>query len=125
MLCGQTALIVEAQYLIALDMGQTLEDVVACKFVIAQDADHAGKFSTDWAEYGLAIVEVEQNLPRHIALVGELLRRRIPVIVVTADADLAGKLNWFPAIPILVKPVSTDGITAAIAAVLSLKRSGS
>jgi len=125
MLCGQTALIVEAQYLIALDMGHTLEHSAACRVVIAQDADHALELSSDWTDCGLAIVELEQKLPRQIAFVGELMRRNIPVIAITADADLPGKLSWFPTIPVLVKPISTDSITAAVAAVLDLKMSGS
>lgn len=124
MLCGQTALVIEAQYLIALDMGHTLEHFAACRVVIAQDVDHAQELSSHWAECGLAIVEIERNLPRQIAFVGELLRRNIPVIAITADADLPGKLGWFLGVPVLVKPVPADSITAAVAAVLDLRTSG-
>lgn len=116
MLSGQTALIVEAQYLIALDLQITLEDLGAGKVVIAQDPAHAREMAQDWLDCSLAIVEVERELRDHIALVGQLLRRNIRVVGLTADSDLPRHLSWFPTTPILLKPASSESVISTLSA---------
>lgn len=118
MLAGRTVLIVEAQYLIALDLQNSLDDKAPARTVIAQDPGHARHLANDWRDCALAIIEVERELSDNIALVRELLARGIAVIVLTADADLRQSLNWFADVPVLLKPVPTEAVTAAIAAVI-------
>lgn len=108
MLSGRTVLIVEAQYLIALDLQNTLDQLGPGKVVIAQNATHARELSEEWQTCGLAIVEVERNLPEQIAFARELARSGIPVIGLTADSDLQQHLNWSARMPILLKPASTE-----------------
>ena len=115
MLSGRTLLIVEAQYLIALDLQHTLDHLGPDKIVIALNPGHARELAGDWANCDLAIVEVERELPDHIALVGELLRKGIPVIGLTADSDLQRHLNWFAGTPILLKPAPSEHTLAALA----------
>lgn len=122
MLSGQTALIVEAQYLIALDLQITLEDLGASKVVIAQNPAHAREMAQDWLNCSLAIVEVERELPAHIALVGELLSRNTRVMGLTADPDLPRHLSWFPATPILLKPASSESVLKTLSALLSAQK---
>lgn len=112
MLFGRTVLIVEAQYLIALDLQHTLEDLVPGNVIIAQDAQHARQKALSMCE--IAIVEIETNLADNIALVGELLRQGVPVVALTADSDLQQNLNWFADTPILLKPAPADRVLAAI-----------
>lgn len=121
MLAGRTVLIVEAQYLIALDLQNSLEDLAAGEVVIAQDPAHAQDLAGQWTSCTLAIIEVERDLSEHIALAGALLRSGIPVIGLTADPDLRRHINWLADTPILLKPVPSEIVTAAIAAVLSQK----
>jgi len=119
MLSGQTALIVEAQYLIALDLQITLEDLGVDKVVIAQNPAHAREMAQDWADCSVAIVEVERELPEHLALIGELLRRNIHVIGLTADSDLPLNLNWLATTPILLKPASSESVVKALSDLLA------
>jgi len=112
MLFGRTVLIVEAQYLIALDLQHTLEDLAPGNVIIAQNAQDARQKAASTCE--VAIVEVETNLSDNIALVGELLRQGVPVIALTADSDLQQNLNWFSDTPILLKPAPADRVLAAI-----------
>ena len=114
MLSGRTVLIVEAQYLIALDLQNTLDALDPEKVVIAQNPGHARELAEDWANCALAIVEVERELPEHIALVGELQRKGVPVIGLTADVDLQRHLN-FTGTPILLKPTPSEHTLALIA----------
>lgn len=114
MLSGRTVLIVEAQYLIALDLQNTLDPLGPGRVVIAQDAIHAREIAQDLSECGLAIIEVERELPEHISLVGELRRMGVPVIGLTADSDLERHLNWFSGTPILLKPAPSESMLAML-----------
>lgn len=120
MLAGQTVLVVEAEYLIALDIQTSLEDLAAGEVIIAQSAPHAREMlGEDWHRYSLAIIEVERGLPDNMNFAGELGRRGVSVIVLTADAELHKTLS--PGIPILQKPVPSEALTAAVAAVSALQ----
>jgi DNA-binding NarL/FixJ family response regulator len=119
MLAGQTVLIVEAQYLIALDLQNSLDDLAPGKVVIAQDPVHAKEIEHDWSDCTLAIVEIERELAQSVAFAGELVRNGVPVIVLTADPDLHQSLNWWAGTQILLKPVPAENVTAAVAAVIA------
>jgi hypothetical protein len=115
MLSGRTVLIIEAQYLIALDLQNTLDPLGLGKVVIAQNPSHAREVTDDWEDIGLAIVEVERELPEHIALIGDLLRRGVPVIGLTADSHLELHLNWFAGTPVLLKPSPSEHTLTLVA----------
>lgn len=114
MLKGQTTLIVEAQYLIALDLQATLEDLSSAHVLIARDPSQAAELTTLLSDVDLAIVEVERNLPANVQFVAELFRQGIPVIGVTADQELPKSLNWLSGVPLLLKPTPSDRIIDAI-----------
>jgi len=118
MLAGQTALIVEAQYLIALDIQTTLEELSAPRVLIAQDPAFIAELAVPFHEIGLAIIETERKLPNNIQLVGDLFRQGVPVIGVTADQDLPKYLKWLSGVPLLLKPTPSESIIAAIRTVL-------
>lgn len=115
MLSGHTVLIVEAQYLIALDLQNTLDPLHPGKVIIAHNPAHAKDLTADWRDCRLAIIEVERELPEHISLVGELLRKGIPVIGLTADSNLQQHLNWFAGTPLLLKPAPSEHTLALVA----------
>lgn len=122
MLSGRTVLIVEAQYLIALDLQDSLDHLAPGKVVIAQDPGHAHELAGDWLDCGLAIIEAERELPGHIALVGELLRRGVPVIGLTADPELGRHVDWFAGTPTLLKPASSQSILALLDDLLAAQK---
>lgn len=120
MLAGQTVLVVEAEYLIALDIQTSLEDLAVDTVIIAQNPAHAREMLGDnWHRCSLAIVEVERGLPDSMSFAGELGRHGVSVIVLTADAELNQALS--ANIPILHKPVPSEALAAALAAVRSLQ----
>ncbi|KRA97382.1 hypothetical protein ASD83_09585 [Devosia sp. Root685] len=115
-------LIVEAQYLVALDLQHTLDQLGPGKVVIALNPGHARELAKDWVNCDLAIVEVERELPEHIALIGELLRKGIPVIGLTADSGLQRHLNWFAGTPILLKPAPSERTLAVLASLFASQK---
>lgn len=118
MLSGCTVLIVEAQYLIALDLQDLLERFSPEGAIIAQDAAHAAEIAPDISAFGLAIVDVERRQADQVALVNNLIQNKVPVIVTTADAELRTQLNWMQGTPVLSKPVSTEAFYAAVETLL-------
>jgi len=122
MLIGQTALIVESQYLIALDIQVTLEDLSSHRVLIAQDPASAAGLVVPLSEINLAIVEVERNLPSNLQLIAEFFRQGIPVIGVTADQDLPKNLNWLSGVPLLLKPTPSERIIDAIRKVMMAQK---
>jgi DNA-binding NtrC family response regulator len=118
MLSGRTVLIVESQFLIALDLQDSLERLQPAKTVIAHNAAHAEELRDEWSDCSLAIVEVERERPDQVALVGELVRRNVLIVGITADSDLPRTLNWLQGTPILSKPVQAEDLESAIRLVL-------
>ncbi|KKB80249.1 hypothetical protein VW35_07515 [Devosia soli] len=114
MLAGRPALIVEAHYLIALDIENLLAEFSPGQVTIAKNAAQARSIEPEWRGCALAIIEVENDLPEQIALIGELIRLGIAVIAVTADTDLPRSLNWLAGTPVLVKPMQTPDFIRAV-----------
>ena len=115
MLSSRTILIVEAQYIVALDIEATLYCLGAERVVIAQDAVHAAIIAEQWADCTLAIVELERERPDQIALAGDLVRRGIAVIGLTTDHDLPKTHGWISSTPIVLKPVQANHLIDAVA----------
>lgn len=121
MLSGRTVLIVEGQFIVALDIEATLENLGAARIIIAQDAAHSAMISADWADCSLAIVELERERADQIALAGDLARRGITVVGITTDRDLPRTLGWLAAMPVVAKPVQSDHLIDAIARAIALQ----
>ena len=119
MLLGRAILVVEAQYIVALDIEAMLEGLGAARVIIAQDAAHAAIIAADWEDCTLAIVELERERPDQIALAGALARRGIPVIGLTTDRDLPQALAWISNTPIVLKPVQSDHLIEALTRIIA------
>jgi len=119
MLASRTILIVEAQYIVALDVEATLGSLGAEHVVIAQDPAHAALVADQWADCTLAIVEIEREKPDQIALAGDLVRRGIAVIGLTTDTELPRTHAWISSTPIVLKPVQSNHLIAAVARAMS------
>lgn len=108
MLAGRTILIVDAEYLIALDIEQRLEGLGAGRAIIATSAASAMEHAAEWAGCALAIVEVEETLPGSIALVQTIRLAGTPVIGITADSRLSDGMARLAGVPILLKPLEEN-----------------
>lgn len=119
MLAGRTVLIVDAEYLIALDLEQRLEALGAGPAVIATSAANAVERAETWTDCALALIEIEEFLPQSMALAQTVRRAGIPVIAITADASLANGSNRADDIPFLLKPIEGAALTETTRAVLT------
>lgn len=114
MLTGQTVLIVETQFLIALDIQRILESLGATQTLFARNAADALDAAAHWPECNMALVEIRPERDDDIALAQGLHRTGVKLVLMTADAILRRHAPGFPAAPLLMKPFSEDDLASAI-----------
>ncbi|WEK05076.1 MAG: hypothetical protein P0Y65_02145 [Candidatus Devosia phytovorans] len=118
MLTGQKVLIVEAEFLIAIDLQRMLEALGAQQVLLAATAREARSFAPDWPNLALAIVDRRIDDSDIGALVLELHGKGIPLVQTTSSSTL--RLSPENS-AILVKPVPEDALTSAISTALANK----
>lgn len=122
MLNGQTVLVVEEEFLIALDIQRMLEAQAAGQMLFARTADEAHELEPHWPSIGLAIVEIRPDGPRSQALVRRLVETGVAVVLNTVDSTIRQGHPDFPELPIVIKPMAEDDLIAAIGQALTHPR---
>jgi DNA-binding LytR/AlgR family response regulator len=118
MLNGRKALILEKEFLIALDLQRVLEGFQVGETLFAHNAAEAGHWHRRWPDIALGLIEIHQDDPPTEALVATLLDAGVPVVLITADTALLQGYSRFPRLPVLIKPVPEPELKAAITAAL-------
>ncbi|KRA50484.1 response regulator [Devosia sp. Root635] len=121
MLAGQTVLIIEDEFLIALDIQRILEPLGAGKTLFARTTAEAEELREFWPEIGVAVVEVLAHDAERILLAEKLGAAGIPVVLTTADITVRHGLAHLPTAPLLVKPVPEEALASAISAALAAR----
>lgn len=117
MLNERKVLILEAEFLIALDLQRVLETMGTYQVLLAANAAEARSFSATWPELTLALVDRRNDDTDIGAIVAELRSLGVPLVQTTSSSLLAGKSDT----PMLVKPVPEEELTSAIATALAEK----
>ena len=118
MLNGTTVLVVEEEFLIALDIQHMLEGLGVGQVLFARTAQEAYAMASNWPQVGLAIVEIALEQDGALALIDELGKSDIPVIICSADTALRRGVPQFPALPVITKPMAETDLVTAISEVL-------
>ncbi|KQX40278.1 hypothetical protein ASD04_06500 [Devosia sp. Root436] len=121
MLTGQTVLIIEDEFLIALDIQRILEPLGAGKTLFARTTAEAEELRALWPEIGVAVIEVLAHDAERMQLARALSTAGIPVVLTTADITVRHGLADLSAFPLLVKPVPEEAFTSAIGAALAAR----
>ncbi|MDB5536690.1 MAG: hypothetical protein JWQ65_1565 [Devosia sp.] len=114
MLTGQTVLIVESEFLIALDIQRCLEAFGAAKTVFARDTVEALDSMDRWNGFGLALVEIHQQHDDDAALLRGLEEAGVKLVLLTADTMLRRGHSEFPAAPVVMKPFLEEDLASAL-----------
>jgi len=115
---GKSALIVEAEFLIALDLQRMLEGLGFLDLRICRHPTEALRQATGWTGVGLAVIEVRHHSGDALHLVGMLRQHRVPTIAITSDTEVLRGIDGLADIPVNGKPVSEDQLAAAIHRIL-------
>lgn len=110
MLKGRPALIVEAEFLIALDIQRMLETLGAGQTLFARNAAEAHQLQASWPDIALAIVELRAGDPLGQQLHETLVGAGIPVVLTTADLSLHSSA---PGV-FVTKPIPEEDLASAV-----------
>lgn len=122
MLTGRTALVVEEEFLIALDLQRMLEALGITQTLFARNAAEAGQLSARWPEIAIAVVEIHSDNEQSIALAGSLVESGIPTVLVTADAGPIPCPMPQPCPPVVTKPVPDLTLAEAVRQAMAARR---
>lgn len=116
MLNGRPTLLVEEEFLIALDLQRMLEGVDGGQVLLARDPQDA--FRMAWDGCALAIIDY-RHTPDQLSLIVALKDAGIPVILITADITPAPDTAHIEGLPVLSKPISDSELASAVATALA------
>lgn len=119
MLNGRTALIVEEEFLIALDVQRMLETLGVGQTLFARTPDEAEQLRARWPEIAIAIVEARSGNVLAMQLAQSLAAAHIPIVLTTADIDVQHGASAWPSLPVIAKPVPEDALANAVRQALS------
>lgn len=122
MLNGQTALVVEEEFLIALDIQRMLETLGVGKTLFAGTAAEAQTLQTYWPEIGIAVVEIRSRDAAALQLVDQLRKASVPTVLTTADVTVGHGPGAFPDLTVLPKPIPEDAMASAVRQALAARR---
>jgi len=114
MLTGQTVLIVETEFLIALDIQRVLEFLGAGQTVFARNTIEALDAAARWPGFSLALVEIHHERDEDLALLRGLKEAGVALVLLTADIALRRGSASFPGTPIVMKPFLEEELASAI-----------
>ena len=124
MLNGQTILVVEEEFLIALDIQRMLETHGTGQMLFARTAEEAHELEAYWPSIRLAIVEIRHDGAHSLTLVRRLRDAGVAVVLNTADSAIRRGHPDFPDVPVAVKPMAEEDLVAAIEQAVALRTSG-
>jgi CheY-like chemotaxis protein len=114
MLTGQTILIVEEEFLIALDIQRVLESLKARQTVFARTAGEALNLSDKWTDYGLALVEFRDGDQDSLELARGLRDTGCRLVLTTSDVTLRRGTTEMPDTPVIIKPFLEEELASAV-----------
>ena len=112
MLSAERLLIVEEEFLIALDIQRAVEGANAQSAVFARNFDEVATLGRRLDDFDLAIVNAPRAGTRDQAIADELVRRGIAVVVCSAAPGDLSKTS-LAAAEIVEKPFSDEHLLAA------------
>ena len=118
MLNGRPVLIVEEEFLIALDIQRMLEGLDVGQTLFARNANEARQLREHWPSLALAIVELRLDQSSNQQLPTELTAAGVPLVVTTGDFSLSR--NVTDAVPVIVKPIPEETMASAVAKALAI-----
>jgi two-component system, response regulator PdtaR len=123
MLTGQTVLIVEEEFLIALDLQRVLESLNAKRTVFARSVPEALGLAPNWADFALAVVEFSQHDPSVLALLTGMRDAGISLVLTASDSTLRRGVPAMPDAPVVIKPFLEEDLASAVQKALAIDHS--
>ena len=121
---GKRILIVEAEFLIALDIQRILEAAEAGQSVFARSAEEANALRARWHEFELAIIDISQHDEAALRLAEAVREAGIALVISSSDVRYRRGAPTLPGAPVVLKPFTEADLVAACRAALTRQRRG-
>ncbi|MGE3477217.1 MAG: response regulator [Rhodospirillaceae bacterium] len=122
-LAGLNVLLVEDEFLIALDAEEMLRELGAANVTIAGTFEDAQKRIGEQA-FDLAVLDVNLNGRKSFPLAEQLLKRGTPVVFGTGYNLITRQMDGYEAGVCVTKPYTAASLQRGLAAVLKAKGEG-
>jgi len=119
MLTDRRVLVVEPEFLIALEVQRILEQVNAGEIVFTRSVEEAARLEPRFAEFDLAVVAMGVANAAAVALTVRLAAAGVAVVGTTAGLAGFVGLSADAAIPLVEKPFTDERLLAACAYALA------
>ena len=116
----KTALLVEAEFLIAMDLERVLEAFAITETVVMRTAQEALALQTGWDAYAVAIIDVGHASHIGLDLARHLVSAGVPLVLTTTDLSLSGGVPDLPNVPVVTKPVPETELMNALQRALTM-----
>jgi len=113
---GKRFLVLDDEFLIALDIQQTLESAGASDVLCVAHADGALKELSNGASFDCAILDVKlgDRQQNSLTVANLLMQKSTPFIFLTGMRGEYLHTREFPGAPVVEKPYATDALMAAL-----------
>ena len=115
---GLSVLLLEDEFLIALEAEDMLTRMGAARIEIAQDLEEAGRLLGEH-RFDIAMLDVNVNGQTSLGLAADLKERGIPVLFATGYELKSKSIPADDSIPYITKPYSADRLESALVSALS------
>lgn len=120
---GRSILILEDEYLIAMDVEQTCLEWGAREVTILRSLHDLGeKPFEDW-RFDAAILDLRLGGETTARFASQLMERRVPFVFATGLTNVGKIAEGFPDVPVVEKPYSGDELARVLAEVIQRSRS--
>ena len=122
-LAGAHCLVLEDEFLIALDLQEILETAGAAAVTCHADADEALKVLRDGARFDVAVLDVHLGgaTRTSFSVAAALTVQKTPFVFLTGARREAAIASGYPHVPVLEKPYQQAQLLEAVRSVLAAK----
>lgn len=112
---GRTALIVEEEFLIALDIQRMLENQGIGHTLFARTPAEAAQLQPRLDDLAIAIVEMHAHDAAVFRLIEDLRTAGVPIVLITSDVAFRSRSgSGLSDLAVVIKPIPEDGMANAI-----------
>jgi CheY-like chemotaxis protein len=119
---GLRVLVMEDEYLIAMDVEQMCRDHGAEEVFILRRLDELGDDPLSLLKFHLAIVDVRLGGDTTLEFARQLAEKRIPFVFATGYAETEQLFEAFPGVAVIGKPYAGDVLIDALCAAIERQR---
>jgi len=110
----QAFLIVETEFLIALDIQRVLEGVEARQCVLATSPAEARSMAGDIRTFALALLDFRSGDSHTLALARDLVTAGVPLVLLVSEVGLRHGVRELPHAPVVIKPFLEEDLASAV-----------